>query len=138
MPQRDARLVGGIYRVGQVIASDEILTVCTAYNRNTGDVVGLSIIAVPTTAQQDVMRTQLNALAPRRQIISPHVIQVFDWGIEGERAYIATAPPRGVTLQHVLDNENIDLPRTLNLVQQITQGLQALHQQGIAGIDLRP
>ncbi|HEU5228000.1 MAG TPA: protein kinase [Ktedonobacteraceae bacterium] len=138
MPQRDARLIGGIYRVGQVIASSEILTVCTAYNRNTGDVVGLSIIEIPTTAQQDVIRTQLNALAPRRQAISPHVIQVFDWGIEGTRAYIATAPPRGVTLQHVLDHENIDLARTLNLVQQIAQGLQALHQQGIAGIDLHP
>lgn len=138
MPQRDARLVGGVYRVGQVIASSEILTICTAYNRNTGDVVGLSIIEIPTTASQDAIRVQFNALAPRRQVISPHVVQVFDWGIEGTRAYIATAPPRGVTLQHVLDNENIDIQRALTLTRQITQGLQALHQQGIAGLDLHP
>lgn len=138
MPQRDARLVGGVYRVGQMIASSEILTICTAYNRNTSDVVGLSIIEIPTTTPQELVHVRLNALAPRRQVISPHVLQVFDWGVEGTRAYIATAPPRGVTLQHVLDNENIDIQRALILTQQITQGLQALHQQGIAGLDLRP
>lgn len=138
MPQRDARLVGGVYRVGQVIASSEILTICTAYNRNSSDVVGLSIIEIPATAPQDLVSTRLNTLAARRQVISPYVLQVFDWGIEGTRAYIATAPPRGVTLQHVLDNENIDIQRALTLTQQITQGLQALHQQGVAGLDLRP
>ena len=138
MPQRDARLVGGVYRLGQVIASSEILTICTAYNRNTSDVVGLSLIEIPTTAPQDLVHTQLNAFASRRQVISPHVLQVFDWGIEGTRIYIATAPPRGVTLQHVLDNENIDIQRALTLAQQITLGLQALHQQGITGLDLRP
>ncbi|HZO71890.1 MAG TPA: FHA domain-containing protein [Ktedonobacteraceae bacterium] len=138
MPQRDARLVGGVYRVGQVIASSEILTICTAYNRNTSDVVGLSIIEIPATAPQDLVSTRLNALASRRQVISPYVLQVFDWGIEGTRAYIATASPRGITLQHVLDNENIDIQRALTLTQQITQGLQALHQKGITGLDLRP
>jgi len=138
MPQRDARLIGGVYRVGQMIASSAILTICTAYNRNTSDVVGLSIIEIPTTAPQDLVHARLNALAPRRQVISPHVLQVLDWGVEGTRAYIATAPPRGVTLQHVLDNENIDIQRALTLTQQIAQGLQALHQQGIVGLDLRP
>ncbi|HLG62135.1 MAG TPA: FHA domain-containing serine/threonine-protein kinase [Ktedonosporobacter sp.] len=138
MPQRDARLVGGVYRVGQVIASSEILTICTAYNRNTSDVVGLSMIEIPATTPQEQVSTRLNTLATRRQVISPYVLQVFDWGIEGTRAYIATAPPRGITLQHVLDNENIDIQRALTLTQQITRGLQALHQQGIAGLDLRP
>ena len=138
MPQRDARLIGGVYRVGQVITSSDIFTTCTAYNRNTGDVVGLFIIEIPPTIQPEVVRTHLDVLGPRRFIQSPHVARIYDWGIDDTRVYIAANPPRGVTLQHVLDNENIDIARALDLTQQIALGLQALHEHEIVGIDLRP
>jgi serine/threonine protein kinase len=65
-------------------------------------------------------------------------MRVHNWGVEGTRIYIATDPPRGVTLQYVLDNENIDFERALYLSQQLAQGLKAFHEQGISGLDLRP
>ena len=138
MAQRDPRLIGGVYQVGQAITSSDVLTHYTAYNRNTNDVVGLFVLELPPAIEPQAAQPLLQPLEQRRQVESPHVMRVYDWGIDGKRVYIATDPPRGVTLRHVLDNENIDLRRTLDFAQQMAQGLAALHAQGIAGMDMRP
>jgi serine/threonine protein kinase len=138
MMQRDARMIGGVYHIGQIITSGGMLTSCTAHNRNTNSVVGLLIIEFPTTLSPYTVQQLLQPLERRRSIQSLHVMHVYDWGIDGNRAYIATDPPRGVTLRHVLDSENIDFPRVLDFSRQIAQGLKVLHDQGIVGLDLRP
>jgi serine/threonine protein kinase len=138
MPQRSARIIGGIYRIGQLISSSGMLTTYTAYNSNTDDVVGLFVIEFPPAFHPETMRPLLQTLDLRRSLQSAHVLRVHDWGVEDTRAYIATDPPRGVTLRHVLDTENIDMQRALDLSRQIAQGLSALHEKGLTGLDLRP
>jgi len=138
MAQRDARQIGGIYRVGQVITSGGMLTTYTAYNRNTNDVVGLYVIEYPPTFDAETVSQLLQPLERRRAIQSPHVLHVYDWGVDGTRAYIATDPPRGMTLRYVLDNENMNLGRSIDFIRQMAQGLKVLHEQGTIGLDLRP
>ncbi len=79
-----------------------MLTAYTAYNRNTSDVVGLLVLELPPLFEAEAALRLLEPLEQRRRAQSPHVIHVYDWGIDGTRAYIATDPPRGVTLRHVL------------------------------------
>ncbi len=138
MSQRDTRLIGGVYRLGQVFTTGGMLSTYTAYNRNTNDVVGLYVIECPPTIDVQMVSQLLQPLERRRPIHSQHVLHVYDWGMDGTRAYIATDPPRGMTLRYVLDNENIDLSRGIDLIQQMAQGLKALHEQGVVGLDLRP
>ncbi|GHO86010.1 FHA domain-containing serine/threonine-protein kinase [Dictyobacter formicarum] len=138
MPQRDTRLIGGIYRIGQTITTGGMLTTSTAYNHNTNDVVGLYVLDIPSTESLDTLPELLRPYEKRRQINSPHTLRVLDWGVDGMRLYIATDPPRGITLQHVLDTENVDLARALDFCRQLAIGLKALHAEGIAGLDLRP
>jgi len=138
MAQRDARLIGGIYRTGQVITTGGMLTTYTAYNHNTNDVVGLYVITLQTPEQIGTAQSLLQSLTKRQSLHSPHVMHVHDWGFDGSRVYIATDPPRGVTLQHIIDNENIDLRRAIDLIHQLLLGIKTLHKQGIHGLDLRP
>jgi serine/threonine protein kinase len=138
MAQRDARLIGGIYRTGPIITSGEMLTTYIAFNHNTNDNVGLYVITLQTQEQIGIAQTLLQALAKRQGLYSSHVMRVLDWGIDENRAYIATDPPRGVTLQYVIDNENIDLKRSIDLIRQLLTGIKTLHKQGIYGLDLRP
>jgi len=57
MAQRNARPVGGIYQIGQVITSGGMLTSYTAYNRNTNDVVGLLMVEfAPAIDAQTVLQ----------------------------------------------------------------------------------
>jgi len=66
MSQRDPKLVGGAYRVGQVITAGTMLTTCAAYNRNTNDVVGLLIIELPPMVDMQAAQRLLQALERRR------------------------------------------------------------------------
>src|SRR5437879_2696622 len=138
MSQRNARPIGGVYQLGQVVSSGNMLSLYTAYNRNTGDVVGLTVIEYPPTLDVQVILQLVQPLERRRSIASPNVIRVYDWGLDGTRIYIATDPPRGITLRHVLDSENVDFQCSIDLLRQMAQGLKALHEQGVAGLDLRP
>lgn len=138
MPQRDSRSIGGLYRTGQVVATGSMLTTYTAYDSNTNDVVGLYVIEAPTKEQLAALPSISQFLAQRRSIQSAHIIKLHNWGIEGRRIYIATDPPRGVTLQHVLNTENIGIPRALDLCKQLAVALSVFHSGGIAGLDLRP
>lgn len=138
MAHRDSRFVGGVYRMGQVIGAGGMLTTCTAYNHITNDVVGLFIIDTPPYFDARTVQQLLQPFEQRRTIDSPHVIHIYDLGVDGSRIYIATDPPRGMTLRYVLDNENIDFRRSLDLVRQMTLGVKALHEHGISNLDLRP
>ncbi len=138
MAQRDPRLIGGVYRTGQVVTKGGVLTSYTAHNRNTNNVVGLFVLEFPASVDVQTVQQFFQPMERRRSVESPHVMRVYDWGIDGNRAYIATDPPRGVTLRYVLDNENIDLQRALDFSRQMADGLLALHEQGIVGMDLRP
>ncbi|HLX56226.1 MAG TPA: FHA domain-containing serine/threonine-protein kinase [Ktedonobacteraceae bacterium] len=138
MTQRNPRMIGGLYQVGQVITSGPLLTIYSAYNRNTGDVVGLYVIELPPAMDEESAQRLLQPLERRKLVQSLHAIHVYDWGIDGARAYITTDPPRGITLRHVLDTENVDLRRALELARQMARGLAALQAQGIVDIDMRP
>jgi serine/threonine protein kinase len=136
--RNNPRLVDGIYQVGQVIATGPILTMYSAYNRNTSDVVGLLVLELASLIDAESAKRLFEPLERRRRVQSPHVIKVYNWGIDGSRAYIATDPPRGVTLRYLLDNENIDLPRAVDLTRQMARGLVALQAQGVVDTDMRP
>lgn len=138
MAQRNPRMIGGIYRVALVMTTGGMLTTYTAYNHNTSEMVGLYVIQIPDTVAVETVQPYLQPLGRRQLIQSPHVIRVYDFGIDGTRIYIATDPPRGVTLRHVLDTENVDLLRAFDLTRQLSLGVKALHEQGVVGLDLRP
>jgi len=61
-PQQIRRLIGGIYRVGQIITNEGMLTTCTAYNRNTNDVVGLVLVEFPPSLSVHAVEQQLQSL----------------------------------------------------------------------------
>ena len=77
---------------------------------------------LPPTVEAEAALRFLEPLKRRRLVESPHVIHIFDWGIDGSRIYIATDPPRGISLRTVLDNETLDLKRAVEMAKQITGG----------------
>ncbi len=138
MQQQNPRMFGGYYQVGQVISTGPLLMICTAYNRYSTDMVGLYVLELPPTVDVESAERLLQVFEQRRQVNSPHVIHVYDWGVDSASVFIATDSPRGVTLRHVLDTENLEIERALDLACQMARGLVALQKQGVVGIDMRP
>ncbi len=138
MAQRDARLIGGTYRLGPAMATSDMLTTYTATQLKTLEMVGIFVIEFPPSFHAQTVQHFLKPLERYTHVQSAHVLQVLDWGVDANRAYIATNAPRGIPLRYMLDTEHINLTRALDVARQITQGLIALHAQGIVGLDLRP
>ena len=136
--QQNPRMFGGYYSVAQVISTGPLLTIYTAYHHYSSDRVGLYVVELPPAMDEEAVERHLQVFAKRRQVNSPHVIHVYDWGVDEGSIFIATDPPRGVTLRHVLDAENLEIERALDLACQMARGLVALQAQGIVGIDMRP
>jgi serine/threonine protein kinase len=136
--RKNPRLIGGVYQVGQEITSSSTLTIYTAYNRNTSDVVGLQVFEFPPTIDAESALKMLEPLERRRLVESTHVIHVFDWGIDASRVYIATDPARGISLRAVMDDETLELRRAVEMAKQMARGLIALHEQNIENLDMRP
>ena len=76
MVQRNSRLIGGIYQVGQVLTSGPLLSTYSAYNRNTSEVVGLLVIELPSMFDPSRAEQALSPLEQRRKVQSPQVIRV--------------------------------------------------------------
>ncbi|GHO45635.1 serine/threonine-protein kinase [Ktedonospora formicarum] len=138
MSQRDTRLIGGVYRTGQILNNGSRITTCTAYNRNTNDVVGLYVIHNLPAIPAPHLKQLLQPLTQRRAVSSPHLLRVHDWGMDGDKIFIATDPPRGVTLRHAMDNENVDLHRAVDFICQLAFGVKVLHEAHMTSLDLRP
>ena len=136
--QQNPRMFGGYYQVAQVISTGPLLTVYTAYHHYSSDRVGLYVVELPPTMEEESMEPLLQVFDKRRLVNSPHVIHVYDWGVDDGSIFIATDPPLGVTLRQVLDTEDMEIERALDLARQMARGLVALQAQGIVGIDMRP
>ena len=138
MSQRDQRLIGDVYHIGQIISESPMLMTATAHNRNTNEIVGLLLLNLPPQLEYSEITRLLEKLEPRRQVVSPHLLKIHDWGIEDQRIFIVTDPPRGTSLRYVLDTEDVSLTRSLDVVSQVLQGLVSLEAAQIFAVDLRP
>lgn len=68
----------------------------------------------------------------------PNILPVYNYGIDGDIAYLAMRILRGGSVENLLMGEPLPLPKAVELFIQITQGLAAAHSKGIIHRDLKP
>jgi serine/threonine-protein kinase len=70
---------------------------------------------------------------------SPHIVHVFDYGIERGEPYIAMELLEGESLRELLQREGrLPLARVAALVADVGKGLEVAHRAGIVHRDLKP
>ena len=68
----------------------------------------------------------------------PNIVQIFDWGIEGE-PYFVMEYIEGNTLTSIIaKNKTISLSDILFIGAQVSSGLHAAHQKGLVHRDIKP
>ena len=68
----------------------------------------------------------------------PNIVQIFDWGIEGE-PYFVMEYIEGKTLTSIIaKNRTISLSDVLFIGAQVSSGLHAAHQKGLVHRDIKP
>lgn len=68
----------------------------------------------------------------------PHIVAVFDIGVEADVPYIIGEYVDGETLRSLLQKGPVPLRRVLEIGAQVADGMAAAHQAGITHRDLKP
>ena len=68
-----------------------------------------------------------------------NIVKVFEFGEDGDTPFIAMEYLRGATLsEHLTRGEPMPLRTKLDVVIQVCEGLQCLHEEGIVHRDIKP
>jgi serine/threonine protein kinase len=126
----------GDFQVQERIGRGAMAVVYRAFQPSVNRHVALKIIqlnADQVLTQQDDFRRRF---AQEAELIARlehlHILPVYDYGIEGDIAFLAMRWLRGGTLTGLLDGEqSLSFEHTAHLISQIASGLTYAHGKGV-------
>jgi len=92
----------------------------------------------PEAARMVAVRFEREVRAVAR-LNHPNIIQVYDFGTEGDLAYIVMEFVQGKELKSVFDaGERYDLKSTFRIMMELLDALHLAHEEGIVHRDIKP
>ena len=132
------RVVGGKYRVGRWLAKGGMGSVWIAEHVELGLEVALKAVLASSDETTAKMRFKREARAAAG-LKSPHVVRVFDYGIEGGVPYLVMELLEGEDLKdRLLRQRRIPLSAAAEIVGQIAEALHEAHEAGLIHRDVKP
>src|SRR5262245_11047971 len=95
------------------------------------------MIAGRHASPEQILRFQREARAAA-QLAHPNVLQIYDWGSEGELNYFVMEYVDGWSLDRLIGSSILTQERALRLIAQVAGALHAAHAQGIIHRDIKP
>ncbi|MFB0533876.1 MAG: protein kinase [Anaerolineae bacterium] len=127
------------YKIYEKIGAGAIAEVFMGRDLTTNRMVAIKVIRphlVDEGKFVERFRREAKVLA---DLNSPHAVQVYDYGTEGEISYIILELVQGRTLSDIIKAEGpMEVGRALELFRQIAECLQAAQQKGIVHRDIKP
>ncbi len=136
----DDRSLLGIYELGPVIAHGRFGSeIHSGTHRALGIPVAIRIFRTVTKDDRDAVRSRFLKEARALQVPHPNLIQVRDFGEEGELLYVVTDLLEGCSLAERLAREGpLPLPLLDAFVRQIADATAALNKRGALVSGLHP
>jgi eukaryotic-like serine/threonine-protein kinase len=129
----------GGYVLGRLLGSGGMGTVYEGRHPTLGKRVALKVVKT-SLADHSVARERFFREARALALVShPHVVEVFDLGVEGERAFIVMELLDGETLEALLARKGrLGVSRTVDLLLPVVSAAAAIHDTGVVHRDLKP
>ena len=127
----------GQYVLQSLIGSGGMGEVYRAEDSRLHRTVAIKVLSPVVATPDRIARFEQEARAASA-LNHPNILTIHDVGCEGDTAYFAMEWVEGQTLRELLRSGPIPLRRTLDLAQQITEGLAKAHAAGIVHRDLKP
>lgn len=133
------QVVGGKYRLERPLAHGGMGSVWVARHVELGTPLALKLMSGAmgdTTAARGRFEREARASAHLR---SPHVVHVFDYGVDGDAPYIAMELLTGEDLADRLKRmKRLPIEAVTRIAADLAKGLQKAHDLGIVHRDLKP
>src|SRR5215831_4896929 len=130
-------IVGQRYRLVEVLGGGAMGQVFVAENLAIGQRVAIKVLKAELLANP-VFRQRFQHEAEAIAAIGhPNVARFMDL-VVGDPTFLVMEYVKGPTLEHLLKNERLDVPRAVRLATRLCWGLEAAHAAGVIHRDLKP
>jgi DNA-binding SARP family transcriptional activator/WD40 repeat protein len=131
------RSVGG-YELHERIGEGAFAVVHRATQASLGREVAVKIIRAELANRPEFIRRFEAEAQMVARIEHPHVVPLYDYWREPDRAYLVMRWMTGGSLEARLDDGTWSVDATVELVDQIADALDAAHRQGVVHRDVKP
>jgi eukaryotic-like serine/threonine-protein kinase len=129
----------GHYRIKRQIGYGGMATVFLAEDIHLGREVALKVFWPRSGETQDFLRRFSREARVLAQLDHPHILPIYDYGEQGERAYLVTPYMSGGTLRNTLQNHKVLPPsEAIELITQVLPALQYAHDRNLVHRDIKP
>ncbi len=140
MGHHEGYVIAGRYRLEREIARGGMGSVWTAYDDKLRRSVAIKLLMQSNSANSAVSRRRFEreAMAVAR-LSSPHVVQVFDYGVDDACPFMVMELLEGADLRRRLTvQRRLSLEEAGRILVQAAKGLSVAHAAGIVHRDLKP
>jgi eukaryotic-like serine/threonine-protein kinase len=96
-------------------------------------------VAIKTVLASNLKQRFEREVRAAARLNHPNIVQVYDFGAEGDLAYIVMEHVEGRELKHYFDGqERFDLETVLGLMRDLLEALHFAHEAGIIHRDVKP
>src|SRR5690349_4086934 len=133
------RVIGNKYRLEREIARGGMGAVWIAFDAQLRRRVAVKLMSPDHMTSESLRGRFAREAVAIAQLQNPHVIQVYDYGIDGATPYIVMELLEGEDLEARLRRlERLPLAAVSTIVAQTAKALSAAHAAGIVHRDLKP
>ncbi len=139
MATTGAQILGGRYVLGPALGSGGMATVFRARDEVLGRDVAVKILGQPFANDAAFLARFEREARHVAALSDPHIVTVFDSGVDGTSPFIVMELVPGRSLRQVLDETGaLPVTEAVAIAADICQGLEAVHAAGLIHRDITP
>jgi serine/threonine protein kinase len=138
MSDLEGRMLGQ-YKVEKLIGKGGMATVYLGRQPSVGRTVAIKVLPTHFMHEETFIKRFQREVRAIARMQHPHILPVHDYGEEGGTPYIVMAYIDGGSLaQRIQEEGPLPLDETVRLLEQIADGLDYAHDQGVVHRDFKP
>lgn len=133
------KLVAGRYQLVAKVGEGGMGSVWRARHVELESEVALKLMSPSIAEQPEALKRFLREARAAARLTSLHVVQVFDYGVDGSTPFLVMELLHGENLRERIDRQGALSPQaTLRVMRHACRALEKAHAEGIVHRDLKP
>lgn len=133
------RIIAKRYKIISQLGAGGMGSVWKAQHLSLNSVVAIKLIDESISENPEVMQRFEKEAQASATLRSPHVVQVFDYGVDDKTPYIAMELLEGESLEQRLQREGVlDAENAVRVMTHVARAIGRAHEAGIVHRDLKP